>query len=793
MHRRIFTVHRRRTLCLIALVAIYVVIAHLLPRPATVAPAGWRITAIFLATIAGLMLQPLPGAALVLIALMALVLIGGLTMAEALTGFATPSVWLVLAAMITARVLRDTGLARRIALLFVRRFGGSSLGVAYSLVMTDLTLASGIPSMTARGASIILPITRNIAELYDSRPGLTSKRLGEFLMVAIYQGSVVACAMFLTGQASNVLAVGLAAKFAQVDISWTSWLLAGIVPGLVSAAIVPYGVYRMLTPNIRQTPGAAAYARQQLTAMGPISRSERLVLGVMCGVVLLWMSSQWSGLDVTVVAFAGLAVLLVTDVLQWDQALAERNAWDVFVWYGGLLTLGDALNRSGSTTAFATWVGAWFTGWPWMAVLLATVVVYFYAHYAFASITAHMVAMFPPFAVMLTGLGTPPGLAVYALACMANLTAGLTHYGTTTAPIVFAEGYVSQRDWWRVGFVMSVINILTWTTSASRGGSSLGCGDPHHSMATERTNTTDAPARRPGHVLGSADDRHESTASQRAISAAISRSSAVRVLAVPYFFPDLLTGRAALVTGGGTGICRGIALALASAGCDVAIASRSLEHLEPTAAEIERLGVRSVAVPGDVRRPDDVDAVVRSTAGALGRLDILVNGAAGNFVCPADQLSPNGFGTVIDIDVKGTFNVSRAAYPLLKERGGVILNISATLQLLGTIGQAHASAAKAGVDALTRTLAAEWGPSGIRVNGLAPGPVDGTEGVRRLTTEASRKLIEKDCPLGRLATIDEVANAALFLCSDASAFITGVTLVVDGGLWLRSARAIGTA
>jgi 2,4-dienoyl-CoA reductase [(3E)-enoyl-CoA-producing], peroxisomal len=261
---------------------------------------------------------------------------------------------------------------------------------------------------------------------------------------------------------------------------------------------------------------------------------------------------------------------------------------------------------------------------------------------------------------------------------------------------------------------------------------------------------------------------------------------------VMHFTSDLLKGRAALVTGGGTGICRGIALALASVGCDVAIASRSQEHLEPTARDIEQRGVRSLAVAGDVRKPDEVDTVLRSTADTFGRLDILVNGAAGNFMCPADRLSPNGFGTVVDIDLKGTFNVSRAAYPLLKQRGGAILNISATLQLLGTVGQAHASAAKAGVDALTRTLAAEWGPSGIRVNGLAPGPVDGTEGVRRLTSDASRKMIEEHCPLGRMATIEEVAAAAVFLCSDAAAFITGVTLVIDGGLWLRSARALGS-
>jgi peroxisomal 2,4-dienoyl-CoA reductase len=258
-----------------------------------------------------------------------------------------------------------------------------------------------------------------------------------------------------------------------------------------------------------------------------------------------------------------------------------------------------------------------------------------------------------------------------------------------------------------------------------------------------------------------------------------------------FFTDSLLKGRAALITGGGTGICRGIALALAEAGCDVAITSRSEEHLQPTVDDLRRVGVNALAATADVRKPAEIDAVLGRTMEAFGRLDILVNGAAGNFVCLAENLSPNGFGTVIDIDLKGTFNVSRAAYPLLKKQGGAILNISATLQLLGTVGQSHASAAKAGIDALTRSLAAEWGPAGVRVNGLAPGPVDGTEGVRRLTTDATRRRIEQTCPLGRMATIDEVAAAAVFLCSDASKFITGVTLVIDGGLWLRTGRALG--
>lgn len=252
------------------------------------------------------------------------------------------------------------------------------------------------------------------------------------------------------------------------------------------------------------------------------------------------------------------------------------------------------------------------------------------------------------------------------------------------------------------------------------------------------------------------------------------------------FQPDLLRGKTALITGGGTGICRGIALALAQHGCDVAITSRRAEHLEPTAEEIRSHGVKTVAVPADVRDPAAVENAVRQAVELSGRLDIVVNGAAGNFLCLAEALSPNGFGAVVDIDLKGTFHASKAALPHLKRRGGVVLNISSTLQYVGTAAQLHVSAAKAGVDALTRVLAVEWGAHGIRVNGIAPGPVADTEGVRRLLVGQAKTRAVEQTPLRRLGTIEDVCDATLFICSDAASFITGVTLVVDGGLWLTS-------
>jgi 2,4-dienoyl-CoA reductase [(3E)-enoyl-CoA-producing], peroxisomal len=275
----------------------------------------------------------------------------------------------------------------------------------------------------------------------------------------------------------------------------------------------------------------------------------------------------------------------------------------------------------------------------------------------------------------------------------------------------------------------------------------------------------------------------------------------------PIFADGILKGRVALVTGGGTGITGGVARALAEAGADVALVSRSLEHLEPAAKAINgirdgnptvREGASShgsaigeaLAVAADVRNADEVQRAIAATVEHFGKIDIVVNGAAGNFLCKAEELSANGFGTVVDIDLKGTFNVCRAAFDQLKNHHGQILNISATLHYLGTPMQLHVSAAKAGVDALTRNLAVEWGRYGIRVNAIAPGPIEDTEGMKRLVPEPIKEKLRQRVPLGRFGLIKDIEAAAVFLCSDAASYINGTVLVVDGGHWLAANRLL---
>ncbi|CAN5869296.1 SDR family oxidoreductase [soil metagenome] len=251
------------------------------------------------------------------------------------------------------------------------------------------------------------------------------------------------------------------------------------------------------------------------------------------------------------------------------------------------------------------------------------------------------------------------------------------------------------------------------------------------------------------------------------------------------FAENILKDKVAFVTGGGTGITGGVARALAEAGARIAITSRKEENLIPQKQFIEENGGQCFAVAADVRDYAAVENAISETVKHFGKLDIVINGAAGNFLVKPEELSANGFGTVVDIDTKGTFNVCRAAFEELKKSGnGQILNISATLHYTATPMQIHVSAAKAGVDAITRNLAIEWGKYGIRVNGIAPGPIADTEGMKRLVPEPVKERLEKKIPLRRFGYIKDIENATIFLCSDAASYISGVTLVVDGGHWL---------
>lgn len=254
------------------------------------------------------------------------------------------------------------------------------------------------------------------------------------------------------------------------------------------------------------------------------------------------------------------------------------------------------------------------------------------------------------------------------------------------------------------------------------------------------------------------------------------------------------TGKNAFVAGGSSGINLAIADALAAAGANVAILSRQQGKIDAALEQLNWHGQRTLGFAADVRDAPAVQRAFDEAAQAFGPIDVLVSGAAGNFVAPSAELSPNGFKSVMDIDLLGTFHVMRAAWPHLRKPGAALLNITAAQSWMPTPGQIHVCAAKAGIDQITRTLAMEWGPSGVRVNAIAPGPVEGTEGMARLApTPASVQAWTDAVPLRRFARQDDIARAALWLCSADAAYITGVVLSVDGGLALGGSGTIARA
>jgi len=254
------------------------------------------------------------------------------------------------------------------------------------------------------------------------------------------------------------------------------------------------------------------------------------------------------------------------------------------------------------------------------------------------------------------------------------------------------------------------------------------------------------------------------------------------------FAEDTLQGRVALITGGGSGIGLEIAKMYAKLGASVMLVGRNLERVDAAARSIMDAGGRAAAQKADVRNYEEVKSAVQASVERFGSLDILVNNAAGNFVCPTAELSPNGWRTVIDIDLNGTFHGCHAAYPHLKQskHGGSIISIITMLGVTGWPQAAHAAAAKGGILSLSRTLAVEWGDDGIRVNTISPGPIGDTEGVQRMYVEGGKGEQEaKKTALGRFGKKEDIANAAVYLASSLGSYVTGENLIVDGGRWLK--------
>jgi len=432
-----------------------------LPRPAGVDLQAWRLLALFSGTILGMILQVMDTGAVVLLGLVAAILTGAMTVTAVLGGFSNSSVWLIVSAFLFSNAVVITGLGQRVAYLFIRAFGRKTLALGYALAASELVMAPAVPANTARAGGILFPIIASIARACGSLPGQSPRRLGAFLMLNQFQATIILSAMFLTSMAANPLIAEMAEKTAGVKITWTMWAAAAGLPGLLSLMVVPWLLYRLHPPEMKESPEAAEEARRRLAEMGPMKRAEIFLAAIVGCCLLLWATTSLHRLDPTTVAFLGLAAMLVCGVLTWQDVVRTSGAWDALLWFGGLIAMADWLARLGLTGWFAGAIASRVHGeWWWILAVLA--LVYFYSHYGFASMTAHVTAMYPPFLGVAVAAGAPPLLAALILAFLSNLNASLTHYSTGPAPIFFGAGYVDQATWWKLGFVVSVVNLSIW-------------------------------------------------------------------------------------------------------------------------------------------------------------------------------------------------------------------------------------------------------------------------------------------------------------------------------------------
>lgn len=444
-----------------------------LPAPEGVSTQAWHLFAIFIFTVLGIITKPLPIGTIAFIGLMLVTVTGTLTFQEASTGFSNQIVWLIVFAFFIARGFIKTGLGFRIAYHLMKLMGKSTLGMGYGLVATDFVLASAIPSLTARTGGVIFPLLSSLCKAFGSEPHNQPRKMGAFLFVTAFQGAVITSAMFVTAMAGNPMVVDFAEQVG-VSIGWGKWAIAAIVPGMLCLLIVPYVIYKIYPPEMKQSPEAKKFATKSLKDMGKISTPEILMLVVFVLLITLWALSKVIGVHAAVTATIGLSILLVTKVLSWDDIVSEKGAWNILVWFSVLLMMAAYLTKLGFMSWFSDMVMSHLHGVSWGVGFTVLFLVYFYSHYLFASNVAHIGAMLLPFLVLAIAMGTPPALAVFSLAFASSLFGGLTHYGCGPAPIFFGPGYVKISDWWKLGFIVSVINILIFIGLGSLWWKALG-------------------------------------------------------------------------------------------------------------------------------------------------------------------------------------------------------------------------------------------------------------------------------------------------------------------------------
>ena len=460
-------------------VGLTLLIWFVIPAPKEVTPQAWHLLALFVGVIAAIIGKAMSIGALSMIAIM-LVAVTGVTaekpadaIKDALSSFANPLIWLIGVSIIISRGILKTGLGARIGYWFISLFGKKTLGIGYSLALSELLLAPVTPSNTARGGGIIHPVMKAIASSYDSDPEKgTQGKIGKYLALVNYHSNPITSAMFITATAPNPLVVDIIAKATNSDIhlSWGTWAVAMLLPGVAAILIMPLVLYFVYPPEIKETPNAAQFAKERLAEQGSMNRGEKIMLAIFALLLILWagvpamLFGKAYAIDATTTAFIGLSLLLLSGVLTWDDVLKEKSAWDTITWFAALVMMATYLNKLGLIAWFSTVLenSIAHLGLGWVGASTLLLLAYMYAHYMFASTTAHITAMLGAFYAAGLALGAPPMLFALLMAAASSIMMTLTHYATGTSPVIFGSGYTTLAEWWKAGFVMSVVNLLVF-------------------------------------------------------------------------------------------------------------------------------------------------------------------------------------------------------------------------------------------------------------------------------------------------------------------------------------------
>ncbi len=436
----------------------------------------WYYFAMFIAVILGLILEPIPAAAIGMIG----IAVGasmryvnadiGQSINWALGGFADTTVWLIFGAFVFSMGYNKTGLGRRIALTLVRWLGGRTLGLGYAISIADLVIAPGTPSNTARSAGTIFPVIRNIPALYDSEPNNpSSRKIGSYIMWTAFAATCVTSSMFITSLAPTAAALAIVKNTTKLDVNWLQYAQGFLPVGLVLFLLLPVLVFLIYPPGIKVSKEIPQWAGQELGKLGKVSRQELIMVGLVILALVLWITGSNSlfklpylgsnFINATTVVLVGIALMIVTQIVTWDEILANKSAWNVLVWFATLITLANGLNQVGFVGWFANNASAPLKGLDPMVAMVLLVALFYFIHYFFASLTAHTTAVLP----LVLGVGVkllPANLvAPFALLCVYSLglIGILTPYATGPSPVYYGSGYISRGDFWKLGLIFGVI------------------------------------------------------------------------------------------------------------------------------------------------------------------------------------------------------------------------------------------------------------------------------------------------------------------------------------------------